>query len=159
MNGAGRDDYGRTKHYMEKIIATPEPTLLSILGLILLRAPPATEVTQDFIIPMRFDCWYKTVGQCIFKDDMQILYPKFRDADILVLAIPVYIPLPGEMQNLINRLCPIIEPAFEFCRGRTRVRFSQEVRISKIVLVSTCGWWEMGNFGPCFGSLRNSPKS
>lgn len=100
---------------------------------------PATEVTQDFIIPMRFDCWYKTVGQCIFKDDMQILYHKLRDADILVLATPVYIPLPGEMQNLINRLCPIIEPAFEFREGRTRARFSQEVRISKIVLVSMCG--------------------
>jgi multimeric flavodoxin WrbA len=78
---------------------------------------------------------------------MQMLYPKLREADILVLATPVYIPLPGEMQNLINRLCPLIEPILTRQDGRTRAKFHDDVNISKIVLVSTCGWWEMGNFG------------
>ena len=31
-------------------------------------------------------CWYKAPGECCFKDDMQMLYPKLRAADILVLA-------------------------------------------------------------------------
>ncbi|MEM2102882.1 MAG: flavodoxin family protein, partial [Candidatus Bathyarchaeia archaeon] len=67
-----------------------------------------------------FDCWWKRPGECIIKDDMQMLYPKLREADILVLATPVYIPLPGAMQNFLNRLCPLMEPLLEFRDGRTR---------------------------------------
>jgi len=55
-----------------------------------------------------FHCWNVKPGECVIFDDMQMLYPKLRSADILVLATPVYIPLPGEMQNFINRLCPLI---------------------------------------------------
>ncbi|MFW9793028.1 MAG: flavodoxin family protein, partial [Candidatus Thorarchaeota archaeon] len=92
-----------------------------------------------------FDCWYEKVGKCIQNDDMEKLYPKFRDADILVLAIPIYFPIPGEMQNLLNRLMPLIEPILEFRDGRTRAKFHDDVKISKIVLVSTGGWWEKEN--------------
>lgn len=92
-------------------------------------------------------CWYKKPGECCIKDDMQLLYPKLREADILILATPVYIPLPGEMQDIINRLCPLMKPFLETREGRTRARFHEEVGIQKIVLVSTSGWWEKGNFG------------
>ncbi len=92
-------------------------------------------------------CWYKKPGECCIKDDMQLLYPKLREADILILATPVYIPLPGEMQDIINRLCPLMKPFLETREGRTRARFHEEVGIQKIVLVSTGGWWEKGNFG------------
>jgi hypothetical protein len=51
------------------------------------------------------------------------------------------------MQNLINRLCPLIEPILVWRDGRTRAKFHDDINIRKIVLVSTCGWWEMGNFG------------
>jgi len=94
-----------------------------------------------------FYCWNRKPGACYQEDNMQMLYPKLRKADILVLATPVYIPLPGEMQNLINRLCPLIEPILTWRDGRTRAKFHDNVKIRKIVLVSTCGWWEMGNFG------------
>jgi multimeric flavodoxin WrbA len=77
---------------------------------------------------------------------MQQLYPKLKEADILVLATPVYIPLPGDMQNLINRLCPLIVPLLEFREGRTRAKFREDVGIQRIALVSTSGWWEKGNF-------------
>lgn len=91
-------------------------------------------------------CWYKKAGECCIKDDMQLLYPQLREADILILATPVYIPLPGEMQNFINRLCPLIEPFLETREERTRARFHKQVKIRKIVLVSTGGWWEKENF-------------
>jgi len=93
-----------------------------------------------------FHCWNEKAGECYIKDDMELLYPKLKEADTLVLATPVYIPLPGEMQNFINRLCPLIEPMLETREGRTRARFHKDVKIKKIVLVSTSGWWEMGNF-------------
>lgn len=92
-------------------------------------------------------CWYNRPGECCVKDEMQLLYPKLKEADILILATPVYIPLPGEMQNIINRLCPLVKPLLETRDGRTRARFHEEVEIQKIVLVSTGGWWEKENFG------------
>jgi len=92
-------------------------------------------------------CWYEKPGECCIKDDMQMLYARLKEADILVLATPVYIPLPGAMQNVINRLCPLIEPFLETREGRTRARFHAGVKIQKIVLVSTGAWWEKGNFG------------
>ena len=91
-------------------------------------------------------CWYEKAGECCIKDDMQLLYPQLRGADILILATPVYIPLPGEMQNFINRLCPLIDPILENREGRTRARFHKQVKVQKIVLLSTGGWCEKANF-------------
>jgi hypothetical protein len=41
----------------------------------------------------------------------------------------------------------LLDPFLESRDGRTRVRLHDDVKIRKIVLVATCGWWEMGNFG------------
>lgn len=81
-------------------------------------------------------CWYRKPGQCYIQDEMQALYPKLRAAEILVLATPVYIPLPGRMQDVINRLCPLVVPELETREGRTRARFRDEVNIKQIVLVA-----------------------
>lgn len=93
-----------------------------------------------------FSCWYEKPGICIFRDDMELLYSKLSEAEILLLATPVYIPLPGEMQNLINRIVPLVEPLLETCEGRTRARFRPSVGIRKIALLSVGGWWEKENF-------------
>lgn len=92
-----------------------------------------------------FHCWYTKPGECIIKDDMQQLYPMLRWADILVLSMPVYIPLSGEMQNFLNRFCPLIEPLLEFREGRTRARLHSDVGLKQFVLVSSGGWWEKEN--------------
>jgi multimeric flavodoxin WrbA len=99
-------------------------------------------------------CWTEMPGECCIKDKMQVLYPRLREADTLILATPVYIPLPGDMQNIINRLCPLIDPVLEFRKGRTRAKFHKDVRIRAIVLVSTGGWWEKGNFGTVVRIVR-----
>ena len=105
-----------------------------------------------------FHCWNKNPGQCYIDDRMQPLYLKLRDADILVLATPIYVPLPGEMQNLINRLVPLIDPVLKRRNGRTRARFRADVKISKFVLVSSSGWWEMGNFGTVLRIVKELAK-
>lgn len=92
-------------------------------------------------------CWYRKPGECYIKDGMQELYPRLAQSEILVLATPVYIPLPGEMQNVINRLCPLVVPDLVTREGRTRARFRDSVHIEKMVLVASSGWWEKGNFG------------
>lgn len=91
-------------------------------------------------------CWSKDPGKCYIQDEMQALYPVLEQAQTLLLATPVYIPLPGEMQNLLNRLCPLLEPRLETREGRTRARMREGVSIARIALVATSGWWELGNF-------------
>ncbi len=92
-----------------------------------------------------FSCWYGNPGVCCLRDDMDGLYPKLSRVQVLLLATPVYVPLPGEMQNLLNRLVPLIEPRLETHDGRTRAGFRESVQIEKIVLVSAGGWWEKEN--------------
>lgn len=90
-------------------------------------------------------CWYGRPGECPIQDSMQTLYPRLRAADTLILATPVYIPLPGEMQNAINRLCPLLEPRLETRAGRTRARLRSGVALRRIALVAVGGWWERAN--------------
>ncbi len=103
-------------------------------------------------------CWKKNPGQCHINDSLQSLYPKLRNADILVLATPVYVPLPGEMQNLINRLVPLMDPVLKRQNGRTRARLRADVNIRKVALVSSSGWWEMGNFGTVLRIVKELVK-
>ncbi len=90
-------------------------------------------------------CWNKTPGECYIEDDMQKLYPKLRKAEILVLATPVYIPLPARFQKFMNRLVPLMDPVLERRDGRTRATLREDVNLKKFVLVSTSGWWEKEN--------------
>ena len=115
----------------------------------------ASGVTTELIYPSELEitpctgemhCWYKHPGACIHQDVMQALYPKIKGSDVLILAMPVYIPIPGRMQIFINRLCPLILPELVKHGDRTRARFHDDVEIKKIVLVSSGGWWEKGNF-------------
>jgi multimeric flavodoxin WrbA len=73
-----------------------------------------------------FHCWFKKPGECNLNDDMQSVYEILTDSDILILATPVYTPLPGALQNLINRLLPLMEPILENNNGRTRAKFHNQ---------------------------------
>ncbi len=101
-----------------------------------------------------FYCWHNRPGTCHIDDGMQQMYPKLREANVLVLATPVYVPLPGEMQNFINRIVPLMNPITKREGGRTRARFRDDVKIGKLVLVSSCGWWEKANFDTVIRIVR-----
>ena len=139
INGSPRTSKGYTSQILEPFIkgmknAGAEVTLLYSHKL---KIKPCTG---------EFHCWFKNPGECIFKDDMQSVYSELINTDILIIATPVYVPLPGNMQILINRLLPLMEPILENKNGRTRARFHDNIRIKKIMLVATSGWWELGNF-------------
>jgi len=141
INGSPRMDKGNTAMILDPFIQgiTDAGSDVELFYARRLKVEPCT-CSEMF-------CWYSEPGECCIKDDMELLYPKLREADIFVLATPVYIPLPGDMQIIINRLCPLMEPFLETREGRTRGRFRDNVKIRKVVLVSTGGWWEKGNFG------------
>jgi multimeric flavodoxin WrbA len=95
-----------------------------------------------------FDCWVKTPGVCRHKDDMSAVIPKIGGADVWVLATPLYVDgMTGTMKMLLDRFIPNIQPFFELRDGHNRHPGREGTRTGgKIVLVSTCGFWEMDNF-------------
>lgn len=96
-----------------------------------------------------FDCWLKTPGTCFQQDDMQMLLPKLAEADVRVLATPVYVDgVSGSMKGLLDRIIPLAHPLFELRDGHCRHPLREGVRAGRLVLVSNCGFWEMDNFNP-----------
>lgn len=68
-----------------------------------------------------FTCWTKTPGECIFKDDMSDLRLKFRKADLVVFASPLYIfNVTGIMKNFLDRLLPNVKPYMLIEDGETK---------------------------------------
>ncbi|MDH7597752.1 MAG: NAD(P)H-dependent oxidoreductase [Methanothrix sp.] len=88
-------------------------------------------------------CWFRNPGRCGQNDDMQMLYPKFEDADVIVWATPVYFSgVTGPLKNLMDRQLPLHVP------GTT------PKKRQKVVLVSSCGAWEIGAFDPIIAQMR-----
>ena len=82
-------------------------------------------------------CWFVNPGTCGQKDDMQMLLPKFKEADVIVWASPVYYAgVTGPLKNLMDRQLPL------------HMQGELGSKRQKIVLVSTCGAWEVSMFDP-----------
>jgi multimeric flavodoxin WrbA len=100
-------------------------------------------------------CWFKTPGRCAQKDDMEMLLPKLASADILVFATPVYVDgMPGPLKNVIDRCLPLVTPFVELRDGHSRHTSREGTIPSKVVLVSSCGLWEIDNFDPLLTYLK-----
>ncbi len=101
-------------------------------------------------------CWVKTPGECIQNDDMRMLIPKLITAEVWVLATPVYVDgMTGPMKNLLDRMIPGVLPFFELRDGHCR-HPAREVGVKdgKVVVVSSCGFWEMDNFAPLLTHVK-----
>ncbi|MGD9009080.1 MAG: flavodoxin family protein [Desulfobacteraceae bacterium] len=102
-----------------------------------------------------YTCWLKTPGKCIHKDDMKMLLPKLAKADVWVFATPVYFDgISGAMKNVIERMLPLVEPFFELRDNHCRHPRRQGTKSGKVVLVSSCGFWEMDNFDPLLVHMK-----
>lgn len=109
----------------------------------------------------KFTCWLKTPGECFQKDDMQQVYPKLK-ADVIVHASPIYVDgINGPLKNLIDRCIPVAEPFVELRDGHCRhpLRNKTGTNAGKVVLVSTCGFWEMDNFEPAIFHMKAACKN
>ena len=88
-------------------------------------------------------CWFVNPGTCGQKDDMQMLLPKFKEADVIVWASPVYYAgVTGPLKNLMDRQLPL------------HMQGELGSKKQKIVLVSTCGAWELSMFDPLLLQMR-----
>jgi multimeric flavodoxin WrbA len=106
-----------------------------------------------------FYCWIKTPGECYQKDDMLMLLPKLREADFRVYATPVYVwGVTGTMKNLMDRMLPRVQPFIELYNGHCRHPLREGTKPSKIVLVSSCGFWEIDNSDPLLVQMKTYCK-
>ena len=88
-------------------------------------------------------CWYVNPGTCGQKDDMQMLLPKLKEADVIVWASPVYYAgITGPLKNLMDRQLPL------------HMQGELGSKRRKIVLVSTCGAWELSMFDPLLIQMK-----
>jgi multimeric flavodoxin WrbA len=100
-------------------------------------------------------CWGRTPGECVQKDDMEVLRPRLAAADVLVLGTPVYVDgMTGAMKTMIDRLLPLGEGSVEIRQGRCRHPVRERVQSGKVVLVSTCGYPEIVTFDPLIVHVR-----
>lgn len=90
-------------------------------------------------------CWFVNPGICGQNDDMLMLLPKIRDADIIVWASPVYYAgITGPLKNLMDRQLPLHLESLQGGRAKRQ----------KAVLVSTCSAWELSMFDPLIAQMK-----
>jgi multimeric flavodoxin WrbA len=95
-------------------------------------------------------CVLRTPGQCVQKDDMETTFLQYAFSDAVVWATPVYVDGPtAQMKTIVDRLFRAagLNPGYEIRDGHQRVkRLNNDVAPKKVVLISTCGLYEMDNF-------------
>lgn len=70
-------------------------------------------------------CWWKTPGRCVFKDDMEQVYPAMMAADRLVMFSPLSMGFVSSLLKKVNDrsvalLHPYIEIVQDECHHRKR---------------------------------------
>ena len=93
-----------------------------------------------------FSCWLKDLGRCVQKDDMsEQLFERYLQADIAVLATPVYhATMNGRMKVFVERTLPMIDPLkVETAEGGFPARFE---KVPKVAVVSVCGNFDQSMF-------------
>lgn len=94
-------------------------------------------------------------GKCFQKDDMEMLLPKLAEADIQVFATPVYVDgIISSLKILWERTVPLANPIFVLRNGHCHKPRREDSDTGKVVLVSSCGYWEMDNFDAMLAHVK-----
>ena len=93
-----------------------------------------------------YGCWVQTPGRCLQKDDMtEVLFDKYLQADLVVLASPIYhATMNARMKLFVERTLPMMDPLAEMGEaGGTPHRFD---KMPRVVTLSVCGFWDQAMF-------------
>ena len=103
-----------------------------------------------------FECWFKTPGQCTLHDDMAVVLDKLKKADIWVFSTGVYWGGPsGLLKNAMDRMLPLVESFVDLQEGQSHNKLRQGTMPGKLVLVSSCAYWEMDNFDLVVAQMKS----
>ena len=93
-----------------------------------------------------YSCWLQTPGRCVQKDDMaEDLFDRYLNADLVVLASPVYhATMNARMKLFVERTLPMMDPLGAAPEGGGHPhRFE---KMPKVVALSVAGYWEQSMF-------------
>ena len=94
-----------------------------------------------------YSCWKKTGGRCVIQDDMQGLYEKISNADIIIESFPLFFfGMPGPIKTFTDRCLPLMQPYMGNSVTDSDVCFHKlrdEAMLKKrLVVISSCGYVE-----------------
>lgn len=95
-----------------------------------------------------FACSINQTGVCWQQDDLTDIYSQVVDADVWVFATPVYVSgMTGPLKTFIDRLLiPLGKPRLSLVDGHCHHAMRDDVKQGKVILVSSCAYWELDNF-------------
>ncbi len=140
VNGSPRKDKGNTHRILGPFLEGAEEAGAEV-DLVFLQG-------MD-IRPCRgcFNCWLKTPGRCVQKDDMAGLLEMMGKADVQVLATPLYVfGMSAQLKTMMDRIIPMAKPFIELMDGHCAHPAREGFKHSDMVLISNCGFHEMDNF-------------
>lgn len=94
-----------------------------------------------------YTCWFKTPGECYYQDDMREIYKELKEAELIVLASPVYVDgFSAQLKTVLDRCIALLDPLIitdeqGHCRHRVLLPEGK-----KAVLIASCGFSELDNF-------------
>lgn len=102
-----------------------------------------------------FNCWLKTPGKCVQKDDMADLLDRMIQSDVVVCATPLYIcGMTAQLKIFFDRFIPLIEPFIELRDGVCSHPLRYERQWPGMVLISNCGFHELLHFNELVDHIK-----
>ncbi|MCL2127413.1 MAG: flavodoxin family protein [Treponema sp.] len=107
------------------------------------------EIAKKDIKPCRgcFACFEKTPGKCCISDDMQGIFQKFLEADLIIWSFPLYyFGAPSQIKAFMDRQLPVNMPFItEEKDGRPKHPSRVDLSAQRHILISTCGFFTVEN--------------
>ena len=92
-------------------------------------------------------CFFKTLGHCVIKDDMEEIMYKFQNADIGILATPIYFDnISSMLATFMDRLFALITPYSEKDKNGETRHVKLYSSSPKLIMMSSCGYPERSHF-------------
>jgi multimeric flavodoxin WrbA len=95
-----------------------------------------------------WNCWQgKNKGECVQKDDFELIYDVYKKCDYFIISAPVYFfGFPATVKNVIDRFFVNLESSQILMDNGITNHPQRYAPKSKAVLISTCGFPDMENF-------------
>jgi len=140
LNGSPKGPNGNTEILLKEFLAGVEEA--------------GGEATTVYVKDLRinfcrgcFSCWNVTPGECVHKDDFPAVLEQIKQADVLVLATPLYHGgMTAMLKAAVERTLPLSKPYMVVVDGRTHHPPGEGAGNQKYVLISNCGFPERLNF-------------
>jgi multimeric flavodoxin WrbA len=100
------------------------------------------------------NCWTSLEGRCSLNDDMVEIVEKFREADVVIAATPIYMDgMSSYMKRVWERFFPLLSPYFQ--KGTYKTRHMTRIDKGKgLFLLSVAALPENMQFDPIIMSFE-----